>query len=355
MIDLTAPTLSTDSNASPNPFFQADCLSLAPFSKEAILQLITLARAIKSGFNPTLRHKKIALLFNQTSTRTRSAFEVASFNLGAMTTYYDMGRSQMGEKESIEDTGAVLSRMYDLLVMRTDDHKMLKELHQGASVPVINAMTDCNHPTQMLADLMTMLEETTTPLESIRLVFTGDASNNIAFSLAGLALKMGFTLYLVSPQHYQMSEARCRVCDELTRALIESGEGHGRVVEVESFSEIPNPDSIDFIYTDVWLSYDYSLENWRPRIEALFPYQVNETVMEHFPKAKLMHCLPAFHDGKTRVASELIEAFPALKEGMEVTDAVFRSDRSIVMNEAENRMHAIEALLYATLFEEAFS
>ena len=286
-----------------------------------------------------LENKNIVLLFEKTSTRTRCAFEVAGNDLGLGVTYLDPGSSQMGKKESIADTARVLGRMYDGIEYRGFQQELVETLAKYAGVPVWNGLTDQFHPTQMLADLLTM-EEKFGSLKGLRFTYMGDARNNMGNSLMIACAKMGihFTACaskelfpapeLVEAAKAIAAENRCTV--RLTEDVDEGTRG------------------ANVIYTDIWVSMGEPDEVWETRIRLLKPYQVNAAVMENAdPEAIFMHCLPSFHDTKTTIGAEIAEKF-GIPE-MEVTDEVFESPRSVVFDEAENRMHTIKAVIYATL------
>lgn len=319
-------------------------LTLLDYTPEEIRYLLDLAKDLKEKKHNSIDHKylkgkNIVLLFEKTSTRTRCAFEVAGLDLGMGVTYLDPKGSQMGKKESIEDTAKVLGRMYDGIEYRGYDQKIVEELAENAGVPVWNGLTTEFHPTQMLADIMT-IEENFGRLDGIKLVFMGDARNNVANSLMVVCAKMGMHFVSCGPKELWPDSklvSRCRSISEETGATIEMTED----VNVAS-------KNADVIYTDVWVSMGEADEVWNERIKLLSPYQVNTSVMNNANEnAIFLHCLPSFHDLKTVIGQEIYEKY-GLKE-MEVTDEVFKSKKSKVFDEAENRLHTIKAVVYATM------
>ena len=286
-----------------------------------------------------LENKNIVLLFEKTSTRTRCAFEVAGNDLGLGVTYLDPGSSQMGKKESIADTARVLGRMYDGIEYRGFQQELVETLAKYAGVPVWNGLTDQFHPTQMLADLLTT-EEKFGSLKGLRFTYMGDARNNMGNSLMIACAKMGIHFTACAPKELfpapELVEAAKAIAAE-NRCTVRLTE------DVDEGSRGAN-----VIYTDIWVSMGEPDEVWETRIKLLKPYQVNASVMENAdPEAIFMHCLPSFHDTKTTIGAEIAEKF-GIPE-MEVTDEVFESPRSVVFDEAENRMHTIKAVIYATL------
>ena len=319
-------------------------LTLIDYTPEEIRYLLDLSKDLKEKKKNNIPHeylkgKNIVLLFEKTSTRTRCAFEVAGRDLGIGVTYLDPGSSQMGKKESIADTAKVLGRMYDGIEYRGFDQKIVEELAENAGVPVWNGLTTEFHPTQMLADVLT-IEENFGHLKGIKLVFMGDARNNVANSLMVVCAKMGMHFVACAPKNLWPSEEltlKCKDIASLTGATIE-------------FTEDVNMGTkdADVIYTDVWVSMGEPEEVWAERVRTLKPYQVNKEVMNNASKdAIFLHCLPSFHDLNTTIGKEIYEKY-GLKE-MEVTDEVFNSNQSKVFDEAENRMHTIKAVIYATM------
>ena len=289
-----------------------------------------------------LEGKNIVLLFEKTSTRTRCAFEVAGLDLGMGVTYLDPAASQMGKKESIEDTAKVLGRMYDGIEYRGFEQKIVEDLAKYAGVPVWNGLTTEFHPTQMLADILT-IEENFGFLKGIKLVFMGDARNNVANSLMVVSAKMGMHFVACAPKNLWPNQELIEKCQAIARAT-------GATI---TMSEDPMEASRDAhaIYTDVWVSMGEPAEIWGERIKLLKPYQVNENIMHNALKnAIFLHCLPSFHDLNTTIGADIHEKF-GLKE-MEVTDKVFLSKASKVFDEAENRLHTIKAVVYATMADK---
>ena len=319
-------------------------LTLLDYSPAEIRYLLDLAKefkALKRSGTPHryLEGKNIVLLFEKTSTRTRCSFEVAGMDLGMGVTYLDPGSSQMGKKESIPDTARVLGRLYDGIEYRGYSQALVEELAQYAGVPVWNGLTDQFHPTQMLADLLT-LEEKFGHLKGLRFTYMGDARNNMGNSLMIACAKMGLHFTACAPK--ELFPAAELV--EKARAI--AAETGGSVRLTEDVAE--GAADADVIYTDIWVSMGEPDEVWESRIRLLTPYQVNAALMARAkPTAVFMHCLPSFHDTRTVIGAQIAERF-GLKE-MEVTDEVFESKQSVVFDEAENRMHTIKAVLYATL------
>ncbi len=320
-------------------------LKLLDFTPDEIRYLITLARdfkALKRTGTPHryLAGKNIVLLFEKTSTRTRCSFEVAGYDLGMGVTYLDPGSSQMGKKESIEDTGRVLGRFYDGIEYRGFSQDLVEELARVAGVPVWNGLTDEFHPTQMIADMMTIEENFPDGLKGLKLVFMGDARNNMGNSLMVTCAKLGMHFVGCGPKALWPDEELVKTCEEIAR---ETGATVTLSDDVKAACTGAN-----VIYTDIWLSMGEPAELWQERIKQLSPYQVNDEVMGYADdNAIFMHCLPSFHDLNTTVAQDVHDKF-GLTE-MEVTDKVFESSRSRVFDEAENRMHSIKAIMYATL------
>lgn len=319
-------------------------LTLLDYTSEEIRYLLNLAKDLKEKKHNAIEHKylkgkNIVLLFEKTSTRTRCAFEVAGLDLGMGVTYLDPGSSQMGKKESIEDTAKVLGRMYDGIEYRGYDQKIVEELAKNAGVPVWNGLTTEYHPTQMLADIMTV-EENFGYLKGLKLVFMGDARNNVANSLMIVCAKMGINFVSCGPKKLWPDAqlvSKCKSIAEETGATIEMTEN------VKDAST-----NADVIYTDVWVSMGEPDEVWEERIHLLQPYQVNISVMTNANEnAIFLHCLPSFHDLKTTIGKEIYKKYGL--EEMEVTDEVFNSSQSKVFDEAENRLHTIKAVVYATM------
>ena len=320
-------------------------LTLLDFSPGEIRFLLDLARELKRARyagteQQRLKGKNIALIFEKTSTRTRCAFEVAAYDQGANVTYLGPGGSQIGIKESMKDTARVLARMYDGIEYRGFDQATVEELGRHG-VPVWNGLTNEFHPTQVLADLLTMEEHSSKPLNEIAFCFTGDGRSNMAASLLAGAAIMGMDIRLAAPKARQPDPELVARCQQLVK------QNQGRVVITEDIDNAVA--NVDFIYTDVWVSMGEAEAVWKERIELLKPYQVNQTVIKQSrnPDVKFMHCLPAFHDRETTIGEEIYRKFGL--NCMEVTDEVFESDASIVFEQAENRMHTIKAVMVATL------
>lgn len=320
-------------------------LKLLDFTPEEIRYLISLAKqfkALKLAGTPHryLEGKNIVLLFEKTSTRTRCSFEVAGHDLGLGVTYLDPGSSQMGKKESIEDTARVLGRMFDGIEYRGYGQEIVENLAAHAGVPVWNGLTNEFHPTQMIADMLTLEENFPEGIKGKKLVFMGDAENNVANSLMVVCAKLGLHFVACGPEERMPNAELVSTCKDLAR---ESG---GSVTLTSSVEEACT--GADVVYTDIWVSMGEPAELWEERIKLLSPYQVNSRVIDLMaPTGIFMHCLPAFHDAETTIGAEIAERFGITE--MEVTDEVFRGSRSRVFDEAENRMHSIKAIIYATL------
>ena len=319
-------------------------LKLLDFTSAEIEGLINLAADLKAKKKAGIPHeycrgKNIALIFEKTSTRTRCAFEVAAHDLGMHVTYLDPTGSQIGKKESIADTARVLGRMFDGIEYRGFAQTIVEELAKYAGVPVWNGLTNEFHPTQILADFLTIREHFG-KLRGIKLVYMGDARYNMGNSLMVGAAKMGMHFVACAPEKYFPDAELVAKCKEIAKET-------GAVIEFSENVEEATKNA-DVIYTDVWVSMGEPMEIWEERIRELSPYQVNAAVMKNAgEKAVFMHCLPAFHDLKTTVGKEMGEKFG--RDSMEVTDEVFESAQSIVFDEAENRMHTIKAVMAATL------
>lgn len=320
-------------------------LKLLDFTPDEIRYLIKLSRDFKQMKRAGIPHKYLAgknivLLFEKTSTRTRCSFEVAGYDLGMGVTYLDPGSSQMGKKESIEDTGRVLGRFYDGIEYRGFSQDLVEELAKVSGVPVWNGLTDEFHPTQMIADMMTIEENFPQGLKGLKFVFMGDARNNMGNSLMVTCAKLGMHFVACAPKELWPDKELVDRCEDIAKDT-------GATVTLEEDVKKACTGA-NVIYTDIWLSMGEPAELWEKRIKLLKPYQVNSTVMGYADKnAIFMHCLPSFHDLNTTVAQDVHEKF-GLTE-MEVTDEVFESHQSKVFDEAENRMHSIKAIMYATL------
>lgn len=321
-------------------------LTLLDFSAEEIYYLLDLAAQLKEDKKSGneikyLRNKNIALIFEKTSTRTRCAFEVAAYDQGANVTYLGPSGSQIGYKESIKDTARVLGRMYDAIEYRGFAHSIVETLAQYAGVPVWNGLTDEFHPTQVLADLLTIKEHCDKPFEEVVLVYLGDARNNMASSLMIGATLMGMDFRLVAPESLFPDRALVDKCREMAET---SG------AEITITSQVAaGVRHADFIYTDVWVSMGEPEEVWQQRIEILKPYQVNQELMDLTGNADclFLHCLPAYHNRETTIGEKVYQQYGM--DGVEVTEEVFESKASIVFDQAENRLHTIKAVMVATL------
>ncbi len=321
-------------------------LKLLDFSSREIEYLLELSASLKAAkYSGTekqmLKGKNIALIFEKTSTRTRCAFEVAAFDQGAHVTYLGPTGSQIGHKESMKDTARVLGRMYDGIEYRGFGQEIVEELAEYAGVPVWNGLTNEYHPTQVLADLLTMMEHSDKPLKDISFCYLGDAKNNVGNSLMVGAVKMGMDFRAAAPEKCQPDAKLVETCREVAAT---TGAG---ITITEDVREAVS--GVDFLYTDVWVSMGEPDSVWEERIELLKPYQVNRQVIEWTgnPDVKFLHCLPAFHNRETKVGEEIYSKFGL--ESMEVTEDVFESEHSVVFDQSENRMHTIKAVMVATL------
>ena len=322
-----------------------DFLKLLDFTSEEIEGLVDYAAELKAKKKAGIPHrlcegKNIALIFEKTSTRTRCSFEVAAYDLGMGVTYLDPKASQIGKKESIADTARVLSSMYDGIEYRGHGQEIVETLAKYSDVPVWNGLTNEFHPTQIIADLLTIREQFGT-LKGINFVYMGDARYNMGNSLMVGCAKMGMNFTACCPKKYFPAEELIAECEEIAKAT-------GATLKFEENPDVAVKDA-DVIYTDVWVSMGEPIEVWEERINDLAPYQVNSALMKKTGKEStvFMHCLPAYHDLKTEVGAEMGERFK--RDAMEVTDEVFESAQSIVFREAENRMHSIKAVIAATL------
>jgi ornithine carbamoyltransferase len=321
-------------------------LKLLDFSPKEIRFLLDMAHRLKAAKyagteQQSLTGKNIALIFEKSSTRTRCAFEVAAHDQGADVTYLGPSGSQIGHKESMKDTARVLGRMYDGIEYRGFGQSIVEELAEYAGVPVWNGLTDEFHPTQILADFLTMEEHSSVPLKQVSFAYLGDARNNMANSLLVGGAKMGMDVRIVGPKSLQPDKALVEQC---------------RKIAEETGAQITITDNVeegvagcDFLYTDVWVSMGEGDDVWKERIDTLKPYQINAQTMEKTgnPSCKFLHCLPAFHNRETKVGEEIFQKFGL--DGLEVTEDVFESPVSIVFDQAENRMHTIKAVMVATL------
>ncbi|OBY54338.1 ornithine carbamoyltransferase [Aggregatibacter aphrophilus] len=323
-------------------------LSLVNHSEREIKYLLDLSRDLKRAKyagteQQKLKGKNIALIFEKTSTRTRCAFEVAAYDQGAQVTYIDPNSSQIGHKESMKDTARVLGRMYDAIEYRGFKQEIVDELAEYAGVPVFNGLTDEFHPTQMLADVLTMIENCDKPLSEIKYVYIGDARNNMGNSLLLIGAKLGMDVRICGPKALLPDAELVDMCEGFAK---QSG---ARITVTDDIDKAVK--GVDFVHTDVWVSMGEPLETWGERIKLLLPYQVTPELMKRTgnPKVKLMHCLPAFHNSETKVGRQIAEKYPELANGIEVTEDVFESPMNVAFEQAENRMHTIKAVLYSSL------
>jgi ornithine carbamoyltransferase len=322
-------------------------LTVQDYTQQEFKYLLDLARDLKRAKyarteQEHLKGKEICLIFEKTSTRTRCAFEVACHDQGAHVTYLDPAGSQMGHKESAKDTARVLGRMFDAIEYRGAGQEVVEELAKYAGVPVYNGLTDEYHPTQMLADVMTMREHSDKPISQIRYAYVGDTRSNMGHSLMIVGCLMGMDVRLCGPR--QLWPA-----DEYTGIARELEKKYGAKL---SITDDPRAavQGVDFIHTDVWVSMGEPKEVWKERISLLTKYQVNAELMRASgnPQVKFMHCLPAFHDTETKVGKEIAELY-GIDNGLEVTNDVFESEANVAFDQAENRLHTIKAILVATL------
>lgn len=323
-------------------------LSLVNHTEREIKFLLDLSRDLKRAKyagteQQKLKGKNIALIFEKTSTRTRCAFEVAAYDQGAQVTYIDPNSSQIGHKESMKDTARVLGRMYDAIEYRGFKQTIVNELAEYAGVPVFNGLTDEFHPTQMLADVLTMMENCDKPLNEIKYVYIGDARNNMGNSLLLIGAKLGMDVRICGPKSLLPEPELVQMCEKFAE---ESG---ARITVTDNIDKAVK--GVDFVHTDVWVSMGEPLESWGERIKLLLPYQVTTDLMKRTgnPRVKFMHCLPAFHNCETKVGKQIAAQYPELADGIEVTEQVFESPMNVAFEQAENRMHTIKAVMVASL------
>lgn len=321
-------------------------LKLLDFSPQEIKFLLDLSKDLKTAKyagteRQRLKGKNVVLLFAKDSTRTRCAFEVAAMDQGAGVTYLGPAGSQMGKKESMKDTARVLGRMYDGIQYRGFGQEIVEELGAHAGVPVWNGLTNEFHPTQVLADFLTIMEHSDKPLNQVTLAYLGDARNNMGNSLMVGCAKMGMKFKAVAPKNLWPNEDLVKTCEEIAKET-------GATITLTD-DPIKGVEGADFLYTDVWVSMGEPEEEWEKRIKLMKPYQVNMEMIKNTknPNVKFLHCLPAFHNRETTVGEDIFQKFGL--EAMEVTDDVFESEHSIVFDEAENRLHTIKAVMVATL------
>ena len=323
-------------------------LSLVNHTPREIQFLLDLSRDLKRAKyagteQQRLKGKNIALIFEKTSTRTRCSFEVAAYDQGANVTYIDPTSSQIGHKESMKDTARVLGRLYDAIEYRGYKQTIVEELAKYSGVPVFNGLTDEFHPTQMLADVLTMIEHSNKPLNEISYVYIGDARNNMGNSLLLIGAKLGMDVRICAPKALLPEEELITLCQQFAQ------ESDARITITDDIDHAVK--NVDFVHTDVWVSMGEPLDAWGKRIDLLMPYQVNRELMARTsnPNVKFMHCLPAFHNCETEVGREIAAKYPALANGIEVTEEVFESPMNIAFEQAENRMHTIKAVMVASL------
>lgn len=321
-------------------------LKLLDFTPKEIGYLLELSQDLKKAkYTGTeqqrMKGKNVALIFEKTSTRTRCAFEVAAHDQGAHVTYIDPSASQIGHKESIKDTARVLGRMFDGIEYRGYAQETVETLAKYAGVPVWNGLTDEFHPTQILADMLTMIEHCDKPLKQMSYCYLGDARNNMANSLLVGGVKMGMDVRLCAPKQLQPEEWLIKTCEEIAKQT-------GAKITITDNVDIAIK-GVDFLYTDVWVSMGEPKEIWKERIALLMPYQINMALVKKTgnPDVKFLHCLPAFHDKETKVGKQIYADFGL--DGVEVTNEVFESEMSIVFDQAENRLHTIKAIMVATI------
>jgi len=326
--------------------YNRNFLKLLDFSPEEIKYLLELAANLKKAKKDGteiqhLKGKNLALIFEKASTRTRCAFEVAAYDQGAHVTYLGPSGSQIGQKESMKDTARVLGGMYDGIEYRGFGQNIVEELAKHAGVPVWNGLTNEFHPTQILADFLTMTEHFRKPLNKMVFCYLGDARYNMGNSLMVGSAKMGIDFRIAAPKNYQPAEALVNQCREAAKIT-------GATITITDDVDLAVKDA-DFLYTDVWVSMGEPDSVWEERIRLLKPFQVNMNVINKTgnPHVKFLHCLPAFHNRETKIGEEIYQKFGL--DGMEVTEDVFESDHSIVFDEAENRLHTIKAVMVATL------
>ena len=323
-------------------------LSLMHHTNRELHFLLDLSRDLKRAKytgteQPHLKGKNIALIFEKTSTRTRCAFEVAAHDQGAHVTYIDPVSSQIGHKESMKDTARVLGRMFDAIEYRGFEQEIVEELAKFAGVPVFNGLTAEFHPTQMIADTLTMREHSDKPLHDISYAYLGDARYNMGNSLLMIGAKLGMDVRIGAPKALWPHQ------DFIDQCQAFAAESGARITITEDPREAVK--GVDFIHTDIWVSMGEPVEAWDERIEQLLPYQVNAQMMKASgnPRVKFMHCLPAFHNSETKVGKDIAARYPNLANGVEVTEEVFESPANIAFEQAENRMHTIKAILVAAL------
>jgi len=324
-------------------------LTVQDYTQQEFKYLLDLGRDLKRAKyarteQEHLKGKEVCLIFEKTSTRTRCAFEVACHDQGATVTYLDPAGSQIGHKESFKDTARVLGRMFDAIEYRGASQSGVETLAKYAGVPVYNGLTDEYHPTQMLADVMTMREHSDKPVTSIKYAYVGDTRSNMGHSLMIVGCLMGMDVRICGPKNLWPSDDYVKIARDLEKRY------GGKLTITDDVKA--GVDGVDFIHTDVWVSMGEAKEVWKERIQLLMPYQVNDALMKaaNNPHVKFMHCLPAYHDTETKIGKEIAENY-GISNGLEVTNDVFESERNVCFDQAENRLHSIKALLVATLGE----
>jgi ornithine carbamoyltransferase len=322
-------------------------LTIQDYTQREFRYMLDLARDLKRAKyarteQKHLEGKEICLIFEKTSTRTRCAFEVACYDQGANVTYLDPAGSQLGHKESFKDTARVLGRMFDAIEYRGSSQGGVEQLAKFAGVPVYNGLTDEYHPTQMLADVMTMREHSDKPISAIKYAYLGDTRSNMGHSLMIVGCLMGMDVRICGPKSLWPAAEYQKIARDL-----EAKYGAKLTITEDQKAAVQG---VDFIHTDVWVSMGEPKEVWKERIGLLMPYQVNEALLKASgnPQARFMHCLPAYHDTETTIGKQIAETY-GIKNGLEVTNEVFESEANIAFDQAENRLHTIKALLVATL------
>ncbi|QCI24429.1 ornithine carbamoyltransferase [Buchnera aphidicola (Muscaphis stroyani)] len=333
-----------------NSFYQRHFLKLSDFTCSELKKIISLSKKLKvlkkkNKEIPMLRKKNIVLIFEKESTRTRCSFEVAAFDQGANVTYLGPGSTHLGTKESIEDTAKILGRMYDGIQYRGHNHEIIETLSKYSNVPVWNGLTEKFHPTQLISDLFTIQEIfPNKKFSDIKCAYVGDARNNIGNSLLEAASIVGLDLRLISPKKYWPEKKFFITCQK------RSQKNNGKVICTENI--LHGIENVDFIYTDVWVSMGESAEIWEKRIKLLRKYQVNDEMlnMTNNTQIKVLHCLPALHDQKTEISKSILKQY-ALKNGIEITNDVFKKHENIIFEQAENRLHTIKSILLLSLLK----
>lgn len=334
-----------------NKLYQRDFLRLLDFTNTELKNIITLSKKLKKNKKNNqevklLKQKNIALIFEKESTRTRCAFEIAAFDQGAHVTYLGPGSTHLGTKESIEDTAKVLSRLYDGIQYRGHNHQTIEILAQHATIPIWNGLTEKFHPTQIIADLLTIKE--IFPDKNfcdIKCAYVGDSHNNIGNTLLEAAAVVGLDLRLISPKECWPNKDLTSICKKIAK------QNQGSIMCTESIEEGVN--NADFIYTDVWVSMGENKKIWKERIKLLKNYQLNKSMvnMTNNNQVKILHCLPALHDQNTTIGKSILNEY-GLKGGMEITDEIFKKHQNTIFEQAENRLHTIKAIIISSLVKQ---